>query len=222
MAEQYKVTAWASVTQFIGNALLLLEEGLSLLYPRQPRRKLSEENYRYNRERDIVNTVINDQGSGKETGVDQLKIGLASMGDCGCEVIAVHNALALLGKKCSLADIEREFEIEGAMTKVPFVPIGKYGSNPYALKRMLKQFGLNAERVSKYTVLNQSGLYLYSYWNYGGLMKGLHTITVKNDNGNFELYNYGDMGVRTMDPYLWDERFWKRFIIGYRITEKEN
>ncbi len=216
------VTVPNIISQFIGNLLLLLEEGLSRLYPREPRKQLSESNFRYNRENDIQNTVINDQSTGVETGVNNLKIGKADMGSCGCEVIAVYNALALLGKNCSIAETERAFELDGAMTKVPFVPIGKYGSNPYALKRMTESFGLNAEKVSKKQLLNEEGLYIFSYWNYGGLMQGLHTITAKHNGQSFILYNYGMKGDIIMDPYEWDNRFWKRFIIGYRITEKEN
>ena len=222
MSLNNKVTIPNVISQVAGNLLLLVEEGLSRLYPREPRKQLSEANFRYNRENDIQNTIINDQASGYETGVNKLKIGKADMGSCGCEVIAVYNALALLDKKCSIAETERAFELDGAMTKVPFVPIGKYGSNPYALKRMTESFGLNAEKVSKKQLLNEKGLYIFSYWNYGGLMKGLHTITAKNDGQSFILYNYANKGDTVISPYEWDERFWKRFIIGYRITEKEN
>ena len=79
MADANNVTAIEAVSQVIGNILLLIEEGLSRLYPREPRKKLSEENYRYNRERDVINSAINDQCSGFETGINILKIGKADV-----------------------------------------------------------------------------------------------------------------------------------------------
>ena len=219
MADANNVTAIEAVSQIVGNILLLIEEGLSRLYPREPRKKLSEENYRYNKERDVINTAINDQSSGFETGINLLKIGKADVGSCGCEIIAVYNALFLLGKECSFAKVERDFELNGALTKVPFVPIGAYGSNPYALKRMIELEGLKAEYVNRKQLLNCPGIYVFSYWNNGGLIKGLHTIITVYDGKAFTLYNYGNIGTRVMDKEIWEKRFRKSYIVGLLIKE---
>ena len=221
MADANKVTAIETVSQIIGYFLLLIEEGLSRLYPREPRKKLCEENYRFNKERDVVNTAINDQSSGEETGIDCLKIGKASVGLCGCEIIAVYNALYIKGKECSFARVERDFELNGALTKVPFVPIGAYGSNPFALKRMIEIEGLHANYVSKKELLDKPGTYIFSYWNNGGLLHGLHTIITEFDGEAFSLYNYGSTGIRVMNKETWKKRFDKRFIIGLSIKDLE-
>ncbi|MBR0343597.1 MAG: hypothetical protein Q4D71_07650 [Oscillospiraceae bacterium] len=221
MADSNKITFTAAVSQIAGNVLLLIEEGLSRLYPREPRKKLSEENFRFNRGQDIVNTVINDQSTGFETGINKLKIGKASVGDCGCEIIAVYNALCLMGKECSFAKVERDFELNGALTKVPFVPIGAYGSNPYALKRMVEMEGLKGKYVRWKELICTPGTYIYSYWNDGGLMSGLHTIITEFDGEAFSLYNYGKMGVRIMDKEIWEKRFKKCFIIGLSVSDLE-
>ena len=221
MADSYKITIVAAVSQIVGNILLLVEEGLSRLYPREPRKKLSEENYRFNKEKDIVNLVINDQSTGFETGINKLKIGKADVGHCGCEVIAVYNALCLMGKECSFAKVERDFELNGALTKVPFVPIGAYGSNPYALKRMVEMEGLKGKYVNRRQLLSAPGTYIFSFWNSGGLISGLHTIITEFDGEAFSLYNYGRMGVRIMDKEIWEKRFKKSFIIGLSISDLE-
>lgn len=220
MKNAHKVRFIDLITQALGDILLLVEEGLSRLYPREPRKRLSDENYLYNRKRDIVNQLINDQNDGKETGVNKLKIGRTDVGWSGCEIIAIHNALVLLGKESSFADVEREFEISGALTKVPFVPIGAYGSNPYALRRMITTFGLEAKSVSFKWILNNPGIYVFSYWNYGGLLKGLHTILLESDGEKYRLYNYGSTGQAILGKDQYVERFKERFIIGYDVHEK--
>ena len=221
MSEKYVVTASQMVTQAIGNFLLLLEEGLSRLYPREPRKKLSDENYKINRAKDITDDLINDQSTGVNTGIKDLRIGKVDVGTAGCEVIAVYNSLYLLGKECSFARIERDFEINGALTKVPFVPIGAYGSNPYALKRMIEIHGLNAKRVTKEELLGNPGVYIFSYWNYGGLLKGLHTIVAKNNGKGIELYNYIANRMYVVNREEWQKRFAKRYIIGLLVSERE-
>lgn len=221
MADANKVTAIEAVSQILGNILLLIEEGLSRLYPREPRKKLSDENYLFNKQRDVINNVINDQSTGEETGIDILKIGKADVGSCGCEIIAVYNALWLMGKECSFAKVERDFELNGALTKVPFVPIGAYGSNPFALKRMVEIEGLKAEYIGKKDILNNPGIYIFSYWNKGGLIKGLHTIITEYDGKAFTLYNYGSRGIRSMSKDMWEQRFKKCFIVGLSIEDRE-
>ena len=221
MADANKVTAIEAVSQILGNILLLIEEGLSRLYPREPRKKLSDENYLFNKQRDVINNVINDQSTGEETGIDILKIGKADVGSCGCEIIAVYNALWLMGKECSFAKVERDFELNGALTKVPFVPIGAYGSNPFALKRMVEIEGLKAEYLGKKDILNNPGIYIFSYWNKGGLIKGLHTIITEYDGKAFTLYNYGSRGIRSMSKDMWEQRFKKCFIVGLSIEDRE-
>ncbi len=221
MADANKVTAIEAVSQILGNILLLIEEGLSRLYPREPRKRLSDENYLFNKQRDVINNVINDQSTGEETGIDILKIGKADVGSCGCEIIAVYNALWLMGKECSFAKVERDFELNGALTKVPFVPIGAYGSNPFALKRMVEIEGLKAEYLGKKDILNNPGIYIFSYWNKGGLIKGLHTIITEYDGKAFTLYNYGSRGIRSMSKDMWEQRFKKCFIVGLSIEDRE-
>ena len=222
MSDAYRVGMLSLLSQVLGNGLLLLEEGLSRLYPREPRKRLCEDNYRFNKERDIRNTIINDQSTGEITGIDKLRIGKADVGTSGCEIIAVYNALFLKGKECSFAKVERDFEINGALTKVPFVPIGAYGSNPFALKRMLEINGLKGKRVNADTIIQEPGLYIFSYWNKGGLLKGLHTIVAENNYKVISLYNYAPKGVFTISKEEWKDRFSKRYILGLSITRWED
>ncbi len=218
MANTHSIALFDRVTQVLGNILLVIEEGLSRLYPREPRKSLSEDNYRFNRSKDILNEIIIDQNTGELTGINDFKIGKVNVGLSGCEIIAVNNALVYKEKECSFADIEREFELSGALTKVPFVPIGAYGSNPYALKRMIESFGLKTCRVSKKRICDIQGGIIFSYWNYGGLIKGLHTVFMVHEDNRFTLYNYGRNGIEFLDWEQFKVRFYNRFIIGLQIN----
>ena len=65
MANTHSISLFDRVTQVLGNILLVIEEGLSRLYPREPRKSLSEDNYRFNRSKDILNEIIIDQNTGE-------------------------------------------------------------------------------------------------------------------------------------------------------------
>ncbi len=218
MPENNRIRRADALTQFAGELLLLLEEGLSLLYPRRARKSLSDSNYEYNVRRDIRNRMITDQDGDSTEGVNGMRLGKTLAGPCGCEVIAVNNALVYLGRECSFAELEHMFEISGALTKVPFVPIGAYGANPYAIGRMLRAAGVEYSRASADQLTTESGAYIFSYWNHGGLLSGLHTVFAVNDGHRITIYNYGTYGTAQIGAGEWKRRFKGRFITAFRVT----
>ena len=205
--------------QWVGQFLLLIEEGLSRLYPRRARKSLSDANLARNRLTDVRNTMITDQDEDRTTGINGMRIGKASVGKCGCEVIAVNNALVYLGRDASFAELEHLFEISGALTKVPFVPIGGFGGNPYAIRRTLRALGVDSVKVSAARMNAEPGAYVFSFWNRGGLFDGLHTVFSVFDGSRHTGYNYGHSGTARLDPAEWERRFSGRFITACRIEE---
>lgn len=65
------------------------------------------------------------------------------MKDSGCGVIGTYNALYLLGKDPSLAEVGRRYEISGAMAGG-----GAWGTNPYGAPQVLKQYGVQYEEYT--------------------------------------------------------------------------
>ncbi len=205
------------IGQGAGQFLLHIEEGLSRLYPRRVRKSLSDANLEQNRLNDVRNTMITDQDEDRTTGINGMHIGKASVGRCGCEVIAVNNALVYLGRDASFAELEHLFEVSGALTKAPFVPIGEFGGNPYAIRRTLRALGVDSMKVSAAEMNAEPGAYIFSYWNRGGLFDGLHTVFSVFDGTCHTVYNYGYSGTARLDPAEWERRFSGRFITACRI-----
>ena len=83
----------------------------------------SNANYERNKMHDISGRPVHGQGV---DAAGEFAYGNSRMKDSGCGVIGTYNALYLLGKEPSLAEVGRRYEISGAMAGG-----GAWGTNPY-------------------------------------------------------------------------------------------
>ena len=151
------------------------------------------------------NQIINDQNGA--TG-NNFEYGMYSASWNACETIAVHNAKILKGMDSSLSETMKDFQSAGAM-----IEFGYFGSNPYAIGRVLKKEGIEYSRVGL-NEMSQNGTYIISFWNEGAPWNGLHTVAVSYDGSNYTAYNlYGDgqQHLISLSDYQ------GRYICGYYI-----
>lgn len=145
---------------------------------------------------------------------------LCFVADNGCEVIAVYNALQLMDKGVSMANLIKKFEENGVVVANELL-MGYFGSNPYGIGRVLEDVGVKYNTVS-YDGLNAKGLYIISFWDDLNYDSMLHTVAMQSDGkGNYRPYNlYGDGSVAN---YSLNEITKKSlYIMGYRIMEFSN
>lgn len=152
------------------------------------------------------NKLIKDQNG--QTG-GNFQYGFYPASHNACEPIAVHNAKILSGKDSSLSETMKDFISCGAM-----IGDGFFGSDPYAIGKVLKSSGLSYTKVTANQLSNE-GIYIISFWNCNPPWNGLHTVAFEYYDGIYTTYNlFGD----GYDSYLIpSDYFGDRFIIGYYI-----
>ena len=135
--------------------------------------------------------------------MSNFQYGLYGADHNGCEIIAVHNARLLMGLESSFSKTADAFHNNWAMLGIS----GFFGSNPYAIGRVLDSYGMNYTRV-KANEITKHGVYIVSFFNSNSLM--IHTIAVEyNDNGYTPYNNYGV----EFDPFS----LGRRYICGYYL-----
>ena len=151
------------------------------------------------------NKLIENQ---KDPVGDMFKYGFFDVSYNGCEGIAVHNALVLIGKDSSLSKALYDMESCGAMWMG-----GLFGSN---LKKIGKVLSKNNVQYSDVELneINKPGVYIISYWTTGSGFLGitpLHTVAVKYDGTTYFTYNKG--GISTQNP----SSYARDYICGYYL-----
>lgn len=180
---------------------------------------LQKFNYRHNLTVPLkANTVINGQGCGE---VAKMKYGLCNMSYNGCEMIALHNSMVLLGKDSDLKEVCREMYPKSQALW------GIFGSNPCLLGSFYKRRGIAFHKTYKYNDffdnLESTPVAVLSFWNKRKPFHGLHTVTVQLIDGKIRIYNrYNNRDV----PYDYESRkelLPKKsdFICGYLIKENK-
>ena len=156
---------------------------------------------------------VNDQGVSGALG--KLRFGDYSLNDNGCGIISVYNSLTSVGERASMADIADVFSRERINVN-GLKKRGKYGANPFSLRRGIKAFGFECKKVPL-DELSQDGLYIIGYFNPGEtFFATAHFITVKTADDVSTAYNYSrDNRAVTVDT----ENFRRGFIRGYRLTK---
>lgn len=129
-------------------------------------------NYIYNKKHDIIHGMIYDQNDER---VKEMLYGEETIGNVGCELIAIYNIMKLKNKPVSFADIIYESDFSGH-----HVATGRLGTNPYEIGKILTKFDLKYSLIKKQSNLKRKmgNNYILSFWNRGGVSKGLHTIAV--------------------------------------------
>ena len=147
--------------------------------------------------------ILNDQNGATGT---NFEYGLHSASWNACEAIAVHNAKVLKGMNSSLSETITDFHNAGAM-----IGDGFFGSNPYAIGRVLSREGIAYSRVG-IDNMHQEGIYVISFWNEGAPWNGLHTVAVRYDGLEYTAYN---LNGRARSILL--TTYSTRYICGYYL-----
>ena len=126
----------------------------------------------------------------------------------GCELIAVYNALVNIGAYRDFDSIIRDAEAADGLLWLG----GKFGSHPDRLGLLFDQYGISytsTEDSSKFNdMLSAGGTYIVSFWNKGGVLKGIHTVMFIYDNdGSIRVFNYSNASsdansYSSLDTYL--------------------
>jgi RHS repeat-associated protein len=124
-----------------------------------------------------------------QTKLSNMRYGLGKMNKNGCELVAIYNALMLLGtKQPSLADIAYACEFNGVQ-----MGWGVWGGDPKWLGSYFKKHKMDNTKYTAqkslenalksyldYTPDQKDKTMILSFWNKkGNVTKGLHTVAVK-------------------------------------------
>ncbi len=146
-------------------------------------KKRLRENYTYNAAKTLAFPLCG-QGAGE---LSTLRIGTKEFAHSGCCVIALFNALSIIGRKPKMCEIVSYMEKKG------LVAYGMFGVNPVAIGKFLKKEGICFTRYKDMTQLEQdyaegdSVISLYRWASAGGL--GLHYVALKRENEVWKAYN---------------------------------
>lgn len=175
----------------------------------------SNANYERNKTHDISGRPVHGQGV---DAAGEFAYGNSRMKDSGCGVIGTYNALYLLGKEPSLAEVGRRYEISGAMAGG-----GAWGTNPYGAPQVLKQYGVQYEEYTDPDALEREAgegdVMIVSIWNRKGtIFEGYHTFAVQKVNGELMVYNRFNNSAESTEKKTMGEVIENgQFIVGYRV-----
>ncbi|WP_302970914.1 hypothetical protein [Ruthenibacterium lactatiformans] len=175
----------------------------------------SNANYERNKMHDISGRPVHGQGV---DAAGEFAYGNSQMKDSGCGVIGTYNALYLLGKDPSLAEVGRRYEISGAMAGG-----GAWGTNPYGAPQVLKQYGVQYEEYTDPDALEREAgegdVMIVSIWNRKGtIFEGYHTFAVQKVNGELMVYNRFNNSAESTEKKTMGEVIENgQFIVGYRV-----
>ncbi len=173
----------------------------------------TESNRKNNQNADLIqeistkNRIINDQNL--STG-SNFTYGLYPVKHNGCEAIAVHNAKVLKKIDSTLSETLNDFQKENAM-----IGFGFFGSNPYAIGRVLESEGIQYYNVSSTSNMTLYGTYIMSYWTDTPFMSTIHTIAISYYADNYTAYNKSGYGSSLFNFNL--DEYKNRFICGYYL-----
>ena len=147
----------------------------------------SKRNLRHNRSVENglpCGELLNGQGMGR---LAEMRLGAARVAHCGCECIAVYNALTYLKKNVPLSDVIYRMERYGIF-------FGLLGCSPFCFKRVLKYFGAECGKSSC-----QEGAYILSFWTGKPFLSAIHTVFCVENNGTVTVYNrYNNLADKMM------------------------
>jgi len=135
---------------------------------------------------DIINIandptgIVYNQNAGT---IPNMRYGDYSMSWNGCELIAIYNAIQLLGGNRPLSTIINDFEHNGGMLLQPFTQ-GYLGSNPFYIEGYMYSLGYSGQStvgLSLFTDwMSEGGTFIMSIWNTAGKpLEAAHTFAVQ-------------------------------------------
>ena len=159
-----------------------------------------------NPELSTAGKILNDQNGA--TG-DNYRYGFQTATNNGCEVIAIHNAKVLTGRESTFTQTALSVQLKGAMLAGGF-----FGSNPFAIGRVLHSEGIDYSQVNDVGEMTATGTYIISFWNSGAPWNGLHTVAVGYDGDTYTTYNLNGYGN---ESHLLPTEYANNFICGYYL-----
>ena len=156
----------------------------------------------------------------------QFTLGKKKMAGVGCEIAATYNALRLLGRDASFAEILRDYEKAGYVMR-GFVQ-GDMGTDPFSIGDFLKAHGTDCVSYTNYDALasvmaeykNSREVYILSFWNRGTVFGGLHTVAAYTapEDGRLHVFNrYNNSTQEAVFDSLRDYVTKNCFVVGYRL-----
>lgn len=146
--------------------------------------RMSRRNLALNRQFEI-NGPINGQGLPP---VKDMRYGISNIERAGCGVIAVYNALLLLGNLHRFQDV-----IAWGNRKAAAV-FGLLGTLPWGPKRLFQRLGYTVAAVTDEAFFDRCAQHadvcLFTYWNQkGDIRQGMHTVCLPYRSGAIDVYN---------------------------------
>lgn len=132
-----------------------------------------------------VNGPINGQGLPP---VRDMRYGIVDIARSGCGVIAVYNALLLLGSPHCFQDVVAWGDKKAAAA------FGLLGTLPWKAKSLFRRLGYAVTAVTDQELFDRhaqrADVCLFTYWNQrGSVRQGMHTVCLQYRSGAIEVYN---------------------------------
>ena len=128
---------------------------------------------------------INGQGLDP---IKDMRYGISNIARAGCGVIAVYNALLLLGNPHRFQDVVAWGDQKAAAA------FGLLGTLPWKAKRLFQRLGYTVSAITDEALLDSGARHadvcLFTYWNQkGSIRRGMHTVCLQYRSGAIDVYN---------------------------------
>ena len=148
----------------------------------------------------------------------EMRYGDANVGKSGCEAVALYNVLLFKNRPKPLSSIIQDLQVEQTL-----VNRGHWGTNPFAMTKVMSQYGLNYEimetEAEAQEKMSDGDMLLVTVWNRQRRpLQGIHGYVIrKMGEGQFLSFNkhYGVNPERSTN--LRDAIGEGSYIVGYLI-----
>lgn len=133
--------------------------------------------------------IINGQGI---LPYSQQRVGLGTVAKNGCTMIAVYNALQMLGFPRSLGEI-----LQWYRRGFHLLAFGFWGATPWSMGAFFRSLGIRvrgSRSCDQLTAAPEEGsIFVFTVMNSRNPLRGFHAMSAKFTDGLFEVYNvYSD------------------------------
>lgn len=120
--------------------------------------------------------------------VASMHYGMVNIGWSGCGIIAVYNALFLLGNPHCFYDVISWGDLKASTI------FGLFGTSPRKAKILFRQLGYTVNTILDKNQFDaqaqKADICLFTFWNQrGSLRRGIHTVCVQYNSGLLNVYN---------------------------------
>ncbi len=146
--------------------------------------RIARKNQAFNQQFEVKG-LVNGQGLPP---VADMRYGAANVRRSGCGLIAVYNALILLGNPQPLGDVIAWGDLKGSRL------LGLLGTSPRRTKKLLQKLGYNVKAVRSPKEFAAQArdvpVCLFTFWNQrGSILRGMHTVCLRCNAEGLEVYN---------------------------------